>query len=75
MPRHKRFEEHRWLGDKRSQVVHDVDAESECPIDEIVAAQAGTCFGPDLLAEARNRGYQPCGSCAPKHRWTDRSPN
>ena len=26
-------------------------------IDEIVGAEVGTCFGPDTLAEARNRGY------------------
>ena len=26
-------------------------------IDEIVDADVGTCFGPDTLAEARNRGY------------------
>ena len=73
--RPKRFEEHRWLGDKRTQVVHDLDSASDCPIDDIVTAQAGTCFGPDVLAEARNRGYRPCRSCAPAHRWTDRSPN
>ena len=26
-------------------------------IDEIVGSEVGTCFGPDTLAEARNRGY------------------
>jgi hypothetical protein len=26
-------------------------------IDEIVASEVGLCFGPDTLAEARNRGY------------------
>jgi pimeloyl-ACP methyl ester carboxylesterase len=26
-------------------------------IDEIVTAETGLCFGPDSLAEARNRGY------------------
>jgi hypothetical protein len=26
-------------------------------IDEIVEADVGLCFGPDTLAEARNRGY------------------
>jgi hypothetical protein len=26
-------------------------------IDDIVAAETGICFGPDTLAEARNRGY------------------
>ena len=27
-------------------------------IDDIVAAEVGLCFGPDTLAEARNRGYR-----------------
>ena len=75
MARPKRFEHHRWLGDKRNQVVHDLDAEAGCAIDDLVAAQAGVCFGPDLLAEARNRGYRPCRACAPEPRWTDQSPN
>lgn len=73
--RPKRFEDHRWLGDKRTQVVHDLDSDAGCPIDDIVTAQAGTCFGPDVLAEARNRGYRPCRSCAAEPRWTDPSPN
>ena len=28
-------------------------------IDEIVAEEVGQTFGPDTLAEARNRGYRP----------------
>jgi hypothetical protein len=28
-----------------------------------VAAEAFICFGPDTLAEARNRGYRLCRSC------------
>ena len=63
------------MGDKRTQVVHDLDADADCEIDDIVGTQSGTCFGPDLLAEARNRGYRPCRSCAPEPRWTDRSSN
>lgn len=73
MARPKRFEEHRWLGDKRNQVVHDLDADAGCDIESILEAQAGAAFGPDLLAEARNRGYRACRSCAPEPRWTDRS--
>lgn len=58
------FEEHRYVGDKRSMVVHDTENESEaCAIDEIVAAEAVALFGPDTLPEARNRGYRPCESC------------
>jgi hypothetical protein len=38
--------------------VYDVDNwEDAAVIDEIVAAEIGLCFGPDTLAEARNRGY------------------
>ena len=54
-----RFEHTRFLGDKRNQLVYDVDEWTDEPvIDEIVAAEVGLCFGPDTLAEARNRGYR-----------------
>lgn len=54
-----RFEHFRWLGDKRTQVVYDIEAAPQELIDELVAAEAGQAFGPDTLAEARNRGYRP----------------
>jgi hypothetical protein len=57
-----RFEHTRWLGDKRTQVVYDVDAAPQELIDELVAAEAGQSFGPDTLVEARNRGYRPHAS-------------
>jgi hypothetical protein len=64
MERLGRFEHCRWVGDKRSQVVHDID---NCTGEEIVAdlvkAETFICFGPDTLAEARNRGYKRCGQC------------
>jgi hypothetical protein len=64
MERLGRFEHNRWVGDKRSQVVHDID---NCTGDEIiaelVAAETYICFGPDTLAEARNRGYRRCALC------------
>ena len=60
MERPKQFEEHRWVGDKRSQIVYDVDRlEDESLIAELVEAGTYLCFGPDTLAEARNRGYRP----------------
>ncbi len=60
-----RFEDHRWLGDKRSQVVHDVDAcDHPEVVDELMASEKFLCFGPDTLAEARNRGYHLCRRCA-----------
>ena len=42
MERPTKFEHTRFLGDKRTQLVYDL----------------GICFGPDTLAEARNRGYK-----------------
>jgi hypothetical protein len=58
MERPTRFEHTRYLGDKRSQLVYDLDEwTDESVIEEIVEAETGLCFGPDTLAEARNRGY------------------
>ena len=58
MERPLKFEHTRFLGDKRTQLVYDVDSWDDAEIiDEIVAAETGLCFGPDSLAEARNRGY------------------
>jgi len=65
MSRPTRFEHNRWLGDKRSMIVHDLDQAGEaCQIDELMASEQFASFGPDLLAEARNRGYRPCRHCA-----------
>jgi hypothetical protein len=61
-----RFEHYRWLGDKRNQRVHDLDASTDaCGIDDLMASECYTSFGPDLLAEARNRGYRACRHCVP----------
>jgi hypothetical protein len=58
MERPSRFEHTRFLGDKRTQLVYDLDSWTDTAvIDEIVEAGVGLCFGPDSLAEARNRGY------------------
>ena len=60
MERPTKFEHHRYVGDKRSQVVYDVDELSEDHADrlhELMEAETFLCFGPDELAEARNRGY------------------
>jgi hypothetical protein len=58
MQRPSRFEHARYLGDKRTQLVYDLDAwTDEAVITEIVEAGVGIQFGPDTLAEARNRGY------------------
>ncbi|MEK0414954.1 MAG: hypothetical protein RL352_351 [Actinomycetota bacterium] len=59
MKRPGRFEHTQYLGDKRTQLVYDVDAwTDESVVDDIVATNSGICFAPDTLAEARNRGYR-----------------
>jgi hypothetical protein len=60
MSRPTRFEHNRYLGDKRTQVVYDLDDSSNDPavIDELVNSAMGATFGPDTLAEARNRNYR-----------------
>ena len=62
MSRPTRFEEFRYLGDKRNQVVYDLDtddADAQDAIGELVASERFAAFAPDTLAEARNRGYHP----------------
>lgn len=70
MYRPKGVADHRYLGDKRSGAVYDLDTvpEADSPaaagrptravIDELVASGSYLCFAPDTLAEARNRGYR-----------------
>ena len=63
MDRPSAFAHHRFLGDKRTQQVYDldevVDEEAMAVVlDELMGSEAFLCFGPDTLAEARNRGYR-----------------
>jgi hypothetical protein len=56
-----RFEHNRWVGDKRTQVVYDLD-DPQLPqeiVDDLMASEQFAAFGPDTLPEARNRGYRP----------------
>ena len=54
-----RFEGYRYVGDKRSQVVYDLEhPPAQEVLDELMASEEFTCFGPDTLDEARNRGYR-----------------
>jgi hypothetical protein len=60
--RPRAFEDFRYLGDKRRQVVYDMDLiDSDervaAAIEELVASEQFAAFSPDTLAEARNRGY------------------
>jgi hypothetical protein len=60
MDRPARFEHHRYLGDKRSQIVYDLDGDVDpAVIEELLASEKYLGFAPDTLAEARNRGYRP----------------
>jgi hypothetical protein len=74
--RPSRFEHHRYVGDKRTQVVYDLDLADEDPevaarIDDLLASEQFVCFGPDTLAEARNRCYRPHRSIAERTRATE----
>jgi hypothetical protein len=74
--RPSRFEHHRYVGDKRSQTVYDLDLADGDPdvaarIDELLASEQFVCFGPDTLAEARNRCYRPHRSIVEATRDTD----
>ena len=55
-----RFEHHRFVGDKRNQVLYDLDDPDldQAVVDELMASEQFTCFAPDTLPEARNRGYR-----------------
>lgn len=64
MARPTRFEHNRFLGDKRSLVVYDLDMygsddDVTRAVDDILEAETFLAFGPDTLSEARNRGYRP----------------
>ena len=66
MARPTRFEHFRWLGDKRSTVVHDLDnIADDCRLDDLMASEQFATFGPDELVEARNRCYKACRHCVP----------
>jgi hypothetical protein len=58
-----KFEDYRYLGDKRTQRVYDLEDPEldQTTVDDIMAAESFVCFGPDTLDEARNRCYRPAG--------------
>lgn len=64
MSRPMRFEEFQYVGDKRSQIVYDLDLPGldQEIIDELMESEQFASFGPDTLNEARNRGYKPHSS-------------
>jgi len=66
--------DHRYIGDKRTGVLYDLDAlapaaephaatetdaaAAQAVIEELIASGRYLCFAPDTLAEARHRGYR-----------------
>jgi hypothetical protein len=63
-----KFEHYRYVGDRRTQTVYDIDElEDESVIADLLGGGRTegingvpyTCFAPDTLVEARNRGYKP----------------
>ena len=63
MTRPTRFEHHQYVGDKRTQIVHDIDRCSADIVDELMEARTYLAFGPDTVDEARNRCYKPHSCC------------
>ena len=63
MDRPSAFAHHRFIGDKCTQQVYDLDEVADVEamaivLDELMSSDRFLCFGPDSLAEARNRGYR-----------------
>ena len=64
MERPRNYEQHRYVGDKRNRVVHDLDqATDACAVAELMALERFAAFGPDTPIEAANRGYRACRHC------------
>ena len=63
MDRPSAFAHHRFIGDKRTQQVYDLEEVANVEamtivLDELMSSERFLCFGPDTLAEARNGGYR-----------------
>lgn len=66
MGRLRRFGENRFVGTRDTMVVYDCDdpeqlaeLEQRDADDDLVMRNLISAFGPDTLAEARNRGFRP----------------
>lgn len=60
------FNNHRYVGDRRRRVVHDLDRECHGPGGCQVSAIPLTdvvIFDPDTLKEAYRRGFENCPAC------------
>ncbi|MDQ3782548.1 MAG: hypothetical protein M3349_06375 [Actinomycetota bacterium] len=66
MGRLRRFEQHRYLGLRDTMTVYDCDVAAEFGAvsdrlagEDLLRLRQVQTFGPDTLAEARNRGFRP----------------
>lgn len=66
MGRLRRFPENRYIGTRDDMRVYDCDDEAEFAAleervasDDLLRRKLLASFGPDTLAEARNRGFSP----------------
>ncbi len=58
MERPTNFAHHRYVGDKRTLTVYDVDQlTDESILQDLLEAGTFLCFAPDTAVEARNRGF------------------
>lgn len=64
MSRLRRFPEHRWIGTRDDMIVHDCDDPAQfealrtrVEFEDLTGRLLISTFGPDTLAEARNRGF------------------
>ena len=67
MTRPVRFEHYRYVGDKHSLIVYDldlygVDDAVTAAVDVLLESERFLAISPQTLAEARNRGYHPHAS-------------
>jgi hypothetical protein len=58
------FEHYRYMGDKATQIVYDLDLYGTdetvtAAIDKVLTSERFIAISPQTLAEARNRGYRP----------------
>lgn len=65
MSRLRRFPEHRWVGTRDDMTVYDCDdsdhfeaVSTRVELEELVGRLMVGTFGPDTVAEARNRGFK-----------------
>ncbi len=66
MPRLSRFERSRFVGARDTMVVYDCDDQQQYAVierrlesDDLLGRRLVQTYGPDTLAEARNRGFRP----------------